>query len=99
MSRYINKLRGVVDVIGEDLRARKSKIELSTRTKLVTYCQINPSLSNHPIYSLTELVAEDNMHTVFTRFRLSSHRLKIETDRWCGIAPDLRLCQCAQSVD
>ena len=52
MSRYINKVRGEVDVIGEDLRARKSKIELSSRTKLVTYRQINPSLFNHPLPSL-----------------------------------------------
>ena len=33
---------------------------------------------------------------MFTRSRLSSHRLKIETGRWARIEPEDRLCMCGQ---
>ena len=33
-----------------------------------------------------------------TRFRTSSHRLKIETGRWSRIARERRLCDCGQEM-
>ena len=36
---------------------------------------------------------------VFTRFRLSSHHLKIETGRWARIDAEDRLCDCGLGVE
>ena len=36
---------------------------------------------------------------VFTKFRLSSHHLKIETGRWARIDVENRLCGCGSRVE
>ena len=36
---------------------------------------------------------------MFTRLRLSSHSLKIETGRWSRIASEERLCGCGLAVE
>ena len=74
------------------------KSNLSTRTKLMTYRVMNPNLSVHPLYESKDRVSDDYLRISFSRFRLSSHRLKIETGRWTGIPQENRLCQCEQSV-
>ena len=38
------------------------------------------------------------MRITFTRFRTSSHRLRIETGRWCRTPREKRLCQCGEGV-
>ena len=98
VSRYINGVMEEVDILASDLRVRKEKIELSTRTKLMTYRVMNPNLSVHPLYESKDRVSDDYLRISFSRFRLSSHRLKIETGRWTGIPQENRLCQCGQSV-
>ena len=69
----------------------------SEQTKTVTYRQINPTLSVHPMYS-SEEVLEDDFRTAFTRLRLSSHRLRIETGRWTRTPREERLCQCGEAI-
>ena len=39
-----------------------------------------------------------NYVLVFTRFRLSSHRLKIETGRWARIEVENRVCDCGGGI-
>ena len=39
-----------------------------------------------------------HLRTTFTRFRTSSHRLKIETGRWSRIERERRVCQCGNGV-
>ena len=51
----------------------------------------NRSLKPHDMYS--SLVPELN-RIAFTQLRLSSHKLRIETGRWCRTPRNLRLCQC-----
>ena len=58
---------------------------------------INPDLSLHKAYTTTEYVNERE-RLVFTKFRLSSHHLKIETGRRARIAADDRICDCGQGV-
>ena len=58
---------------------------------------MNPDLVVHPIYSSSDIV-EDDFRIAFTRLRLSSHRLRIETGRWARIPQELRLCQCGLAV-
>ena len=59
------------------------------------YKMVNPSLSVHNVYKRggNEYVPE-YLRVSFTRLRLSSHRLRIETGRWSRIPRENRLCAC-----
>ena len=96
--RYIQgDLDETGDIIENDFRQLKERLLSSQRTRAVTYCQMNPDLVVHPIYSSSDIV-EDDFRIAFTRLRLSSHRLRIETGRWARIPQELRLCQCGLAV-
>ena len=90
-------MNGEGDPIIVDLDRRKAGIMSSEQTKTVTYRQINPTLIVHPIYSSGEIL-EDDFRTAFTRLRLSSHRLRIETGRWTRTPKEERLCQCGEAI-
>ena len=97
-NRYIQDvLNEEGDIIENDMRKRKDKIRSSPRTKLRTYCLVNPDLSVHPIYTSDEIV-DDDYRIAFTRLRLSSHRLRIETGRWARIPQERRICHCGRAV-
>ena len=94
MHRYISGvLEESGDIVENDVMARKERIQASPRTRAMTYRQMNPELVVHPMYHSKDVV-EDDLRMAFTRFRLSSHRLKIETGRWARIPRERRLCQC-----
>ena len=63
----------------------------------MTYCALNPELSVHSMYTSCDVFA-DGLRIAFTRVRLSSHRLRVETGRWARIPHDQRLCQCGFDV-
>lgn len=63
-------------------------------TKIDTYCILNPTLEVHEVYTIHEEYIPDFKRMAFTRFRLSAHRLKIETGRWLRLAREDRLCVC-----
>jgi hypothetical protein len=75
----------------------KEKFVEETGTKASTYKEINPSLNVHPVYTSKEYVSE-RARLSFTRFRLSSHNLKVETGRWARIDHEDRLCECGDAV-
>ena len=52
----------------------------------------------HPIYQDSEEPVDDYLRMAFTRFRTSSHRLRIETGRWSRTPRERRLCQCGEGV-
>ena len=64
-----------------------------TSSKALTYKAINPKLSLHAAYKTPDYV-DERERLVFTRFRLSSHHLKIETGRWTRIEVERRACDC-----
>ena len=67
------------------------------RTKFNTYVsKLNTPLTIHPIY-LTSAYIPDYQREAFSRIRLMSHRLKIETGRWSRIPHERRVCQCNDS--
>ena len=66
-------------------------------SKAVKYKQINPELKVHQVYKSVCHI-EERKRVVFTKFRLSSHSLKIETGRWARIDPEERLCDCGEGV-
>ena len=98
MHRYLSGiLNEVGDIIENDIRLRKEKILASQRTKAVTYREMNPELVVHSIYSSKDIV-DDDFRIAFSRLRLSSHRLRIETGRWARVPQEQRLCQCGAAV-
>ena len=63
-------------------------------TKYHTYRnELNVSLDVHPVYR-TNIFIPDHERMSFSRIRLISHNLKIETGRWSRIPRERRVCQC-----
>ena len=63
-------------------------------TKFVTYkTELNPGLVSHGVYTKSVYIP-DYKRISFTRLRLMSHNLKIETGRWSRILRDNRVCLC-----
>ena len=63
-------------------------------SKFNTYMhELNRSLNFHSIYSSSVFVP-DYLRQSFSRLRLMSHCLKIETGRWSRIPRVARVCQC-----
>ena len=63
-------------------------------SKFNTYMhELNRSLNFHSIYSSSVFVP-DYLRQSFSRLRLMSHCLKIETGRWSRISCVARVCQC-----
>ena len=77
----------------------KHTIRSSNSSRRIVYCNtINPNLNIHRIYSTKHTIFEAH-RIYFTRFRVSSHSLAIETGRWNrrgrGRLPlEERLCSC-----
>ena len=68
-----------------------------TTSKALTYKSINPDLSVHKAYTTSDYI-DERERLVFTRFRLCSHHLKIETGRWARIEKENRVCGCGTGV-
>ena len=98
MSAYLTSLTNCDDFIKADRFARMERVRSSTQTKPATYFSINPTFEIHPIYQNCDEVVEDYLRTTFTRFRTSSHRLKVETGRWSRLPRERRLCKCGAGV-
>jgi hypothetical protein len=72
----------------------KDKILTATTTKRETYVALNPNLQLQPIYN--DKCIPEQIRMAYTRMRLSSHNLKIETGRWARTPRDQRTCQCGE---
>ena len=81
------------DYPGQCLETVKQKILTSTTTRRSTYAALNRDLSPAEVY-YSKSPAEDRYRLAFTRLRLSSHRLRVETGRWTRTAVELRVCEC-----
>ena len=63
-------------------------------TKINLYAsEMNPSLCVHKVYSANQYIP-DFCRVSFTRLRLMSHNLKVETGRWSRTPTPLRTCAC-----
>ena len=67
-------------------------------TRSHTYISLNPTLEVHPFYTDCDRTVPDYLRISFTRFRISSHMLRVETGRWSRTPRDERLCQCGMGV-
>ena len=78
----------------------KQALIASNSSRRQTYKLLNPELSVHDVY-IKKININDVYRTSFTRLRLSSHNLAIETGRWNrrgrGRLPiEERLCSCGE---
>ncbi len=67
-------------------------------SRIDTYMSLNPNLVVHPVYMVSEHYIPDYQRISFSRFRLSSHRLRVESGRWARIPRMNRLCTCGMGV-
>ena len=81
-----------VNAVNDDMENRKRSVRQSEGTKFKTYCELNPDLSMHPVYSDKDI--PDYQRVSFTRLRVSSHLLKVETGRWSRTPRENRTCDC-----
>ena len=54
--------------------------------------QLNPSLQQHKLYKNNTL--KEHQRIEFTRYRVSSHNLKVETGRWSRVDRGNHVCPC-----
>ena len=81
------------DFCAESLVQMKGAIAAKACTRHTTYLEMNPNLSVSCIYSAN---VPEHLRTAYTRMRLASHRLRIETGRWSRLPRENRLCQCGE---
>ena len=98
MNGYLERLKNCDDFIAKDRLERIARVRASERSKSVTYRSINPTMDVHPIYKDCAEPVDDYLRMSFTRFRTSSHRLRIKTGRWSRTPRERRLCQCGGGV-
>ena len=60
--------------------------------------QLNPDFAVHALYSPSAPVLPDYLRITFSRYRLSSHRLRVEIGRYQGTPHDQRVCSCGIGV-
>ena len=97
---YIEKLMDTDDFVAYELSNIKELIanQPPTATKFHTYITMNPDLITHPLYTTTTPNIPDYLRINFTRFRLSSHRLRIEMGRWSRTPQEERVCSCGTGI-
>lgn len=97
MGKQLNILSNTQTLfIQQYMETLKTRVLTAEGTKKKEYRTLNPDLKIHAIYSNPEI--KEHHRIAFTRARLSSHRLKIETGRWSRIPRENRICQCNQNI-
>ena len=100
-SKYLSDLISIdKDDIKEDLLNLKQGVRESNSSRRLTYKSLNSELGVHDAYT-KKININDRYRISFTRLRLSSHNLAIETGRWNrrgrGLLPvEERLCLCGE---
>ena len=90
-----------INDIQQDSELLKNNLRRSESSRRITYCNIiNTNLTVHNIYLNKHVIFEAH-RVAFTRFRISSHSLAVETGRWNrrgrGRLPmEERLCSCGE---
>ena len=80
------------------LEELKEKFTTMEGTRAETYRSMNPQLKVHEVYTRKDYI-DERKRILFSKFRLSSHRLKIETGRWARLPRENRLCECGNVQD
>ena len=92
-ARYIADLLADEDYSNKGVEQLKETVRNSEKSKIVVYRQMNPELNVHEIYKQLNPIPE-HQRCHFTRLRVVSHNLRIETGRWARQDRENRLCSC-----
>ena len=78
----------------------RDRIRCATNSRAVTYKAINPTLEVQTAYraKVSPPHTYEPHRLAFSRLRLGSHRLRVETGRWSHTPRDQRLCSCGPYV-
>ena len=90
--KYIRQILDNDNSILKDIEKTKERIIATDSSKYITYLYHNPDLSVPEMYK--QYIVPEYQRIVYSRFRLSSHNLKIETGRWSRIQRENRTCAC-----
>ena len=97
-TKAIKYYKGILDINGShstaDCQSRLTRMLNSEKTKLSEYRELNPSLSQPPIY--TDPIVREYERVVATRLRLGSHDLMVERGRWSRLPRENCLCECGK---
>ena len=93
--RFIKRM--LDNPVDEYLVDVKQRMNNSASSKALKYKEINPELSIHSVYD-SKVYIDERKRVTFSKFRTSSHSLKIETGRWARIKAEDRLCDCGRGV-
>ena len=102
ITKYRNSTYGYIESLIDNsldpLPSPKQRVETSTGTKAVIYRTINSDLGGAAVYKSEEHAVPEYARISFTRMRLSSHKLRIETGRWARVKREDRTCRCGEDV-
>lgn len=93
---YLRDLQLNVNYSSIWMQTTRNQILTGLSSRLVTYRTLNPSLVPGRAYS--DPAVPEYTRIAYSRIRLSSHRLRIETGRWSRTPRENRLCTCNQGV-
>ena len=99
MWRNIQNVMSINDHVKSAQDQLKESAQSDPRSRVVTYCHLNPGHLVHHLYTQSQHYIPDSLRISFTRLRLSSHRLRIELGRWSNTPRDARLCNCGSVQD
>ena len=77
-------------------KTHAESVERNESSKRVTYLSLNPNLIVPSVYRNRFIPEYKRIR--YTRLRVSSHNLKIETGRWCRIPKAQRMCDCLKDI-
>ena len=100
MWKYIESIINGHDFVSVEETKIKESINTAdpSATKFRTYHSLNPMLEVHPLYTKAAPTIPDYLRINFTRYRLSSHQLRVEVGRWSRTPADQRTCTCGLGV-
>ena len=95
-SRYIISLMATDNFYSSGVEQLKQAVLTSTKSKLQAYAEMNPEMKVSGVYTETDSYVPEQYRVQYTRLRLVSHNLRIETGRWARLPRDQRLCRYGQ---
>ena len=97
---YIESLLNGDNFVDDKINEIKESVRNANEsaTKLHTYIALNPDLEVHALYTNKSYSVPDYLRISFTRYRLSSHMLRVEIGRWSRTPRNDRLCPCKTGI-
>ena len=98
MQKHIESIIEGGNFVKNELQKVKEKVSKATGTKFKTYLELNPGFIVHKLYGKDSPTIPDYLRINFSRYRLSSHRLRVEMGRWSKTPRNERVCSCGLGI-